>query len=145
MNRDFQVGFKGRDFAQVKAEVVGTRLVSVSISAIGCLDFLEALAVLKRAIPIETQDLATGVLSETQSDHVRILMLELIAKVKNEWAFPYSDAELCHCRAISTEKVDQAIVYGAQTVMAVNRLTSAGTACGTCRPDIEKILSYRGT
>ncbi len=143
MIREFQVGVKGRDFAQVKAVLDGEQLESVSISAVGCLDFLKALAVLKQNTPGNLQGLMERLLNQTHVEHVDILMRELVLKLKNEWVFPYAEAELCHCRAISTEKVDQAVVYGARTVMAVNRLTSAGTACGTCRPDIEKILSYR--
>lgn len=72
-----------------------------------------------------------------------LLMRELILKAQSKWALPYTEVELCHCRAIPTEKVDQAIVYGAHRPEVVSRRTSASTACGTCRPDVQSILNYR--
>ncbi len=75
--------------------------------------------------------------------HEDLLINELILKAKGTWVFPYVDLELCHCRVIQTKIVDEAIISGAQTVEKVSRITSAGTACGTCKPNIEKILKYR--
>lgn len=72
-----------------------------------------------------------------------LLMRELVLKAQSKWALPYTEAELCHCRAIPTEKVDQAIVYGAHRPEVVSRRTSASTACGTCRPNVQSILAYR--
>lgn len=75
--------------------------------------------------------------------HQEILVREFIQRLKGEWKLPYAHDELCHCRMIPTRVVDQAIVAGAHTPEAVSRATSASTACGTCRPDVEKILAYR--
>ena len=72
-----------------------------------------------------------------------ILVRELILKVTGSWAFPLDQEELCHCRAIRTSRVDQAIVIGAHHVAKIRRMTSANTACGTCLPEIEKILQFR--
>lgn len=76
-------------------------------------------------------------------DHGTLLVRELILKTQGQWQFPYEHQELCHCRAIPTHTVDQAIISGAHTPEAVSRMTSASTACGTCRPDVERILKYR--
>jgi len=72
-----------------------------------------------------------------------LLIRELILKAQNKWTYPYTEAELCHCRSIATDKVDQAIVYGAHRPEVVSRRTSASTACGTCRPNVEEIIAYR--
>lgn len=58
---------------------------------------------------------------------------------------PYSDAELCHCRLVPTQKVVEAIHYGADTVQDIARMTSAGTGCGTCQVQSAKLIRhYRG-
>lgn len=77
------------------------------------------------------------------SGHETLLLREWILKARGEWKFPYNEDELCHCRRVPTHVVDQAIVAGAHTPEAVSRATSASTNCGTCRPDVERILAYR--
>lgn len=77
------------------------------------------------------------------STHSELLVKELLLKIKGQWNFPYQADELCHCRCVPTSVVDQAILAGAHTPEAVSRWTSASTACGTCRADVEKIISYR--
>ncbi len=77
------------------------------------------------------------------NDHVSILLRELVLKVQNQFQLPYQEQELCHCRAISTEFVDRAVVGGCHTTVAVARSTSAGTSCGTCKTDTEKLIQYR--
>lgn len=72
-----------------------------------------------------------------------LMLKELILKARGEWSYPYQDVELCHCRAVPTEVVDQAIMRGAHTPEIVSRWTSASTACGTCRKDVTAILNYR--
>jgi len=75
--------------------------------------------------------------------HGALLVKELLLKIQGQWSFPYPHDELCHCRTVPVAVVDQAIVAGAHTPEAVSRWTSASTACGTCRPEVEKILAYR--
>ncbi|MFN7728330.1 MAG: (2Fe-2S)-binding protein [Bdellovibrio sp.] len=75
--------------------------------------------------------------------HAAMMLRELILRVRGEWAYPYEHLEVCHCRSVATEMVDQAILAGAHTCERVSRRTSASTACGTCRPDVQRILSYR--
>lgn len=72
-----------------------------------------------------------------------LCLREVILKAKGEWQYPYQQEELCHCRAVPTAVVDQAICTGAHTSRKVSEQTSASTACGTCRPDVEAILKFR--
>ena len=72
-----------------------------------------------------------------------MMLRELILKAQGKWDFPFKEEETCHCRVVSTEKVDQAILVGAHTPQQVSEQTSASTACGTCRPDVEAMLDYR--
>jgi bacterioferritin-associated ferredoxin len=72
-----------------------------------------------------------------------MVLREALLKLKDQWDYPYKERELCHCRAVATSLVDEAIVYGAHTPEAVSRLTSASTSCGSCRPDVEEMIRYR--
>lgn len=77
------------------------------------------------------------------TDHSSMLVRELILRARGNWSYPFQDHEICHCRAIPVLAVDQAILSGAQSAEEVSLLTTASTACGTCRPDVLAILSYR--
>lgn len=70
-----------------------------------------------------------------------LLVNEFILKVKSQFKLSYEHEELCHCRMVPAEKVYEAIKQGCQSVEAVGRCTLAGTGCGSCRVDIEKLLS----
>jgi NAD(P)H-nitrite reductase large subunit len=87
-------------------------------------------------------DVSQWPLRKTQS-HVDILINELILKLQGKWSHPYPHDEVCHCRTVSLEVVEQAIMNGARSADMVSKWTSASTACGTCRPDVEKILKFR--
>ncbi len=69
-----------------------------------------------------------------------LLINEFILKVKDQFALSYPHEELCHCRMVAGEKVYQAIKQGCTTVDEVARATLAGTGCGSCRPDTQKLL-----
>jgi bacterioferritin-associated ferredoxin len=71
-----------------------------------------------------------------------LLLREMILKAQGQWKPPYQEPELCHCRAIPLKSVEDAIRAGAHKATVVSRWTSASTACGTCRPDVEALLAY---
>jgi bacterioferritin-associated ferredoxin len=75
--------------------------------------------------------------------HSEMLLRELVLKLRGEWFLAYKEAEVCHCRKVSAATVDQAILAGAHTPQIVSRQTSASTACGTCRPDVERMIQHR--
>lgn len=75
--------------------------------------------------------------------HSEMIIREFIMKLKGTWDYPYKEEELCHCRHVSTKTVDQAIINGAHTHELASRWTGCSTACGTCKPDVEKIIKYR--
>ncbi len=110
-----------------------------SLKVIGCSKLLQLLKSLKTQYG---NDIKLWILP-AGSGHEVLLVRELILKVKGEWNHPYPHDELCHCRAITTRAVDQAILLGAHTPEVVTRRTSASSACGTCRPDVQKIIAYR--
>lgn len=135
-----KVAIDGQDELTLTYELDAQQsLISAKLSVIGCPQMMELVQ--------KWRPLLKGAVAEvplpTESHHAAILLRQLILQLQGKWNFPYTDYELCHCRAIPTKKVDDAIICGAKTVRDVSRKTSAGTACGTCRPDIEKVLKYR--
>jgi NAD(P)H-nitrite reductase large subunit len=112
---------------------------SFDLSGLGRLELLRGIADLR-------QELKQGQLPARPPEGCephQILLREIVKKARSEWVFPYAQSELCHCRAVPADIVDQAIVYGAHTPEKVSEWTSASTACGSCRFDVEALLRYR--
>ncbi len=130
----YRAELKGRDFIEIDDSQNPPQL-----KGLGCSELLELLASFqnKHGKNPFLWPLPTGI------SHAELLLNEVLLKSKNQWVYPYQHVELCHCRAIATENVDQAIIAGAHTCEVVSRQTSASTACGTCRPDVQKIIDFR--
>jgi len=128
------VGIPRRD--QLKIEVDGFLLKAVSGK--GCYSFLEKLSELRSHIG---QDLKTLALPNG-SDHISLIIKEALLKARQEWAPPYQEEELCHCRKVNTEAVMAAIKAGYHHVEEIADQTQAGTSCGNCRVDSEALIHY---
>jgi bacterioferritin-associated ferredoxin len=72
-----------------------------------------------------------------------LMIAEAVLKARGEWKPTFTDEEVCHCRNVPLAVVDAAVVCGAHTPEKVSSWTSASTACGTCRPDVETHLRFR--
>ena len=72
-----------------------------------------------------------------------LMIAEAVLKARDEWKPTFTDEEICHCRLVPLAVVDAAIVAGAHTPEKISAWTSASTACGTCRPDVETHLRFR--
>ncbi len=129
------VEFQGHD----RIDLTQSESGQFAIKAKGCLSLLKLTENLKIhfAKPLKEWPIPQG------TGHAPMLVRELLLKARGEWEFPYPHEELCHCRTVKTSIVDSAILAGAHKPEAVTRLTSASSACGTCRPDVQKILAYR--
>lgn len=135
----FQVGSTGRDQLFLTLKTQEGKIIESKLTGVGCPELLKLLGEWRPKLQGDLQALSvpTGV------GHAQMLFRELILRAKGEWLFPYKEDELCHCRAVPTQKVDEAVICGAHTVLSVSQRTSAGTSCGTCKPDIEQVLKYR--
>ena len=129
-----------------KAELVGRDLIEIDLSGakprikvIGCSDLLG----LMRKYQVQFGNDPQIWPSPSGVTHGELLLKEVLLKMRGEWVYPYEHIELCHCRTVPTEVVDQAIIAGAHNAITVSRRTSASTACGTCRPDVQKIIDFR--
>jgi bacterioferritin-associated ferredoxin len=127
------VDFPGHD--RIEARLESGRW---SLKVVGCREVeFEIQNRLKNEADLTKWSLPSG------TGHGDLLIRELILRARGEWAYPYEHLELCHCRSVPTEIVDQAILSGAHEPKQVSTRTSASTACGTCRPDVQKIINYR--
>lgn len=139
-----KVELEGRDFIEVECGESDPQTPNIpgvvkKVSMLGCSEFMEMMQTMRRNFGV---DISKWPLPEGH-DHSSLLLKEMILKLRGEWAYPYAHAELCHCRTVAAHTVDQAVIAGAHTTDVVTRQTSASTACGTCRPEVQKIIDYR--
>ena len=129
------------DWIEIRLESSGE---PVAVEARGCLELLTEAQRLRRQLTPNPEKWSLRDLEpRNASFHVHQLVVEVLLKAQGRWNFPFNEVELCHCRAIETREVDAAVLRGARLAETVTRMTSAGSACGTCKPDIEKILAFR--
>ncbi|MBE6025259.1 MAG: (2Fe-2S)-binding protein [Cellulosilyticum sp.] len=48
---------------------------------------------------------------------------------------------ICFCKQVDYITIRKAMIEGARTVEEIKEMTGAGTGCGRCIPEIEKILA----
>lgn len=75
-------------------------------------------------------------------DHGSLLLREALLRYRGQWSPPYTDEDICHCRRVSTRRVQDAILNGSHTLESLRRDTSAGSSCGSCRGDLSELLDY---
>lgn len=127
------VDFPGRDRLEARGDGDHTQVV-----VYGCRALQEKIKALSSA----QKDPAKWNLPEGNSHH-ELMIREFVLRLRGEWDYPYKEEEICHCRSVPTNIVDQAILNGAHTCARVSSRTSASTSCGTCRPEVQKIINYR--
>ena len=131
----YRVGIDGRDWVEI--EVNG----AVQVRASGCLALLKRVKQIRGILKTEN-DLKNfnfeknGLASPSMDGHENLLLSEVILRARGEWELPYKEDELCHCRAIPTRIVDQAILCGLllrQVVLDVGQGVGGGGLgdCGT--------------
>ena len=48
---------------------------------------------------------------------------------------------VCACRGVRAGRIETAVAAGCATVDAVGEATGAGTSCGSCRPEIARLIA----
>lgn len=133
-NRKFSVGLEGRDRIEVNMDGAAPK-----VQFRGCTEMMSLMQSMRKSFGVDIQQWPVP----NGTSHSEILLRELILKLRGDWNYPYKEAEVCHCRGVSCQTIDQAIVAGAHTTTSVSRQTNASTNCGTCRPDVQKMIDYR--
>ncbi len=52
---------------------------------------------------------------------------------------------ICSCNSVGTGNIENAIAQGCCTVYEIGEKTDAGTACGSCKPEIQALLKENGS
>ena len=136
------VKFSNRDEIKLSLQLDDQRIVQVEIHSVACPECLDEIKKLKNNLRLHAQDYSKMPLP-TGEHHSAVLVRELIMKSRSEWAFPYKEEELCHCRNVATSIVDDCIIGGLHRVSEIGEKTMAGTACGICRPMTQMLIDYR--
>lgn len=134
----YRAELKGRDLLEIEVSDASSG-GRARLRAVGC---TELLSLVRRFQVQNGKDPLSWPLPGGLS-HSELLLKEVLLKARGQWDFPYKEEELCHCRSVSTEIVDQAIVAGAHRCEIVSRQTSASTSCGTCRPHVQSLIDFR--
>jgi len=50
------------------------------------------------------------------------------------------DTQICDCNVVSKAQIVDAVLRGASSLQAVCERTRAGTGCGSCRPEVQRII-----
>lgn len=137
---DIHISWPGREELRAHLELNEKgEIVRAELLGIGGPEFVEAV----KNFRSQLRGAVSGLVAPAGVKPHAIMLRELVLRLKGEWRPPYTEDEICHCRVISTAAVDLAICTGAHTAKQVSELTSASTACGTCRPDVEAMIRYR--
>ena len=110
-----------------------------SVHIIGSLNLLNKMAEYKQKYG-SSPACWPAVKAQSPDDLDDLLINEFILKCNSQFKLAYEHLELCHCRMVTAERVYDSIKQGCSTVEDVGRAVLAGTGCGSCRPDIEKLL-----
>jgi nitrite reductase (NADH) large subunit len=52
------------------------------------------------------------------------------------------DAQICDCNAVSKARIVDAVLRGASSLQSVCEQTRAGTGCGSCRQEVQRIVDF---
>jgi bacterioferritin-associated ferredoxin len=133
-NKKISVRLQGRDHIDVNLEGAFPK-----VSFRGCSEMMDLMQLMRKNFGIDLRQwpIPPG------TSHSEILLRELILKLRGNWQYPTPEVEVCHCRSVACYTIDQAIIAGAHSTEIVSRQTSASTACGTCRSQVQKMIDYR--
>ena len=49
---------------------------------------------------------------------------------------------VCNCMGVTTGMIKEAVDAGASTLEEIQNATGAGTVCGACLEDVERLVTY---
>lgn len=133
MKKDFLIHYEGR----AKIHILEVNPVKMELKVSGAV--MELLLQCKKQFGV---NLINWVVPQGHSQ-AELIVKELILTARGEWKIPFDQSEVCHCRLVSLDKINLAILDGAHDLESVRRVTSASSACGTCHMDVENIIQHR--
>jgi nitrite reductase [NAD(P)H] large subunit len=79
-----------------------------------------------------------------RGDQLPLDPLEALCPAAATRASAATERLVCTCHKVTETGICEAIAGGAATMEAICAATRASTGCGSCRPDVERILTRRG-
>ncbi len=93
-------------------------------------------------VPSLLQTFASGAaLTENRADILFVPPAALPKRGPDVAATTPDTARICDCNDVSKAQIIEAVLKGARSVQAVCDVTRASTGCGSCRPEVEAIVS----
>jgi NAD(P)H-nitrite reductase large subunit len=129
---------KNRSWLEISLDLEGEKVVACRFLAQGPHDLIGELEKLRQLIP--GQILKRFEISGDRPS--QILIREALEKLQGVYKNA-EDVEICHCRKINLSVIDQMIVLGAHTPEKVKAWCTAGSGCGTCRPEVQILIDER--
>ncbi|MQA30951.1 MAG: NAD(P)/FAD-dependent oxidoreductase [Luteitalea sp.] len=78
-----------------------------------------------------------GVLAERRSELLFPLPIDSPRRTPEQMT---DDTQICDCNVVSKAQIVEAVLGGATSLLAVCERTRAGTGCGSCRPEVQRIV-----
>lgn len=91
---------------------------------------------LHETVPQWNEDWLLDAIKDPQTS-IRALLLGMPLGARNN----RGSAQICTCNQVDEDRIVQAISEGCTTVECVGKKTRAGTTCGSCIPEIRKLLT----
>ena len=129
----------GREWVEFEISLTGGNVTSVIWHAQGCHLLLSAAE--KFAHDLADQNLQNSNL-KFGNHHSALMISEIYDKLLDRWVKP-EEIEICHCRKIDKSVINEAILLGAHTPEKVRAWTTASSGCGTCRPEVQKLIDEK--
>jgi bacterioferritin-associated ferredoxin len=139
MEKNYKWDEPGREKLELQLTLENSEITGVKMKSVGSFAFLE----MSQKMKAKLKGPIANLLPPTGLDPSAMIWREMIGRIQEEWQSPVTQEELCHCRKVSTERVDRAIVYGAHSLDEIRKRTSANTGCGTCKNDVSELINYR--
>ena len=93
-------------------------------------------------VPSLLQTFASGAaLTENRADILFVSPAVVPKRGPDVAATTPDTARICDCNDVSKAQIIEAVLKGARSVQAVCDVTRASTGCGSCRPEVEAIVS----
>ena len=93
-------------------------------------------------MPSLQQSFASGLpLTENRADLLFLPAAAPVSRGADSAAATPDAARICDCNGVSKAQIIEAVLSGARSVQAVCDVTRASTGCGSCRPEVEAIVT----
>ena len=131
----------GREWVEFTLQLQGATVSSVQWKAQGGHKLLQLCTDL--AQDLKSKDINSYKVKSDNNSSSQLLLEELVKRLNGSFETSDPEEEICHCRKIRQAVIDQMIVLGAHTPEKVMSFCTAGSGCGTCRPEVQKLIDKR--